>query len=198
MKRVLPHLLGIVLAVGVIGVGISLLRPDLMPDWAKLRNGDEEPGEHSADSGLFCDEHGVPERFCTLCHPSLAETLLLCEEHGDIPEDICTLCHPEVEEQHKIVTCEHDLPSAFCPKCAGEPLSSNMSDDGWCTLHDQPEESCPECEGGWPKGASQTDASCRKPLPIVRFASNDIARTIGVETEMVSEERHAAFAVGKR
>ncbi len=48
----------------------------------------------SEDAGLYCKEHGVPEKFCTLCHEELKKSLLLCKEHGDIPEDVCTLCHP--------------------------------------------------------------------------------------------------------
>ena len=76
----------------------------------------------TADAGLYCKEHGVPEKFCTLCHDELKQTLLLCKEHGDIPEDICTLCHPEVEAKHKIEMCPrgHKLPRAFCMTCAGE------------------------------------------------------------------------------
>ena len=36
----------------------------------------------------MCAEHGVPERFCTLCHEELKAGLLLCAEHGGIPEEI--------------------------------------------------------------------------------------------------------------
>lgn len=81
------------------------------------------PSSASADSGLFCDEHGVPEAYCTLCHPELKDKLLLCAEHGDIPEDICTLCHPEVEAKHKLVMCPngHKLPKHFCTECAKKP-----------------------------------------------------------------------------
>jgi membrane fusion protein, heavy metal efflux system len=77
----------------------------------------------SADSGLYCKEHGVPEKFCTLCHEELKAKLLLCKEHGDIPEDICTLCHPEVEKKHDIVMCPkgHNLPKHFCFECAKKP-----------------------------------------------------------------------------
>lgn len=73
-----------------------------------------------AGDGLSCKEHGVPEKFCTLCHPELKGTLLLCKEHGDIPEDICTLCHPEVEKKHSIEMCPkgHKLPKHFCQECA--------------------------------------------------------------------------------
>ena len=79
------------------------MRPDLLPAWAK------PPAQAQvADSGPFCEEHGVPEKFCTLCHPELKEKLLLCPEHGNIPEDICTLCHPEVEEEVR----HRDVPEA--------------------------------------------------------------------------------------
>jgi len=77
----------------------------------------------SEDAGLYCKEHGVPEKFCTLCHEELKSKLLLCKEHGDIPEDICTLCHPEVEKKHGIEMCSngHKLPRAFCMECAKSP-----------------------------------------------------------------------------
>ncbi|MEW4571539.1 efflux RND transporter periplasmic adaptor subunit, partial [Tautonia sp. JC769] len=73
----------------------------------------------AVDDGLYCREHGAPERFCTLCHPGLRETLLLCPEHGGIPEDICTLCHPEVEREYDLVMCPegHGLPEHFCVEC---------------------------------------------------------------------------------
>jgi cobalt-zinc-cadmium efflux system membrane fusion protein len=79
-----------------------------------------ETASAAEDYGLYCKEHGVPEKFCTLCHPELEETLLLCPEHGNIPEDICTLCHPEVEEKYDIVMCPegHGLPQHFCTECA--------------------------------------------------------------------------------
>ena len=71
------------------------------------------------DYGPYCKEHGVPEKFCTICHPELKDKLLLCTEHGNIPEDICTLCHPEVEKKYDIEMCPkgHGLPKHFCSKC---------------------------------------------------------------------------------
>ncbi|WP_233578165.1 hypothetical protein [Tautonia sociabilis] len=77
------------------------------------------------DAGLYCKEHGVPEKFCTLCHAELANTLMLCTEHGGIPEDICTLCHPEAEKKYDLVMCPkgHGLPQHFCTECAQEPAA---------------------------------------------------------------------------
>jgi len=31
-----------------------------------------------AAAELMCNEHGVPERFCTICHPELKSKLLMC------------------------------------------------------------------------------------------------------------------------
>ena len=75
------------------------------------------------DYGLYCREHGAPEKFCTLCHPELQRSLLLCAEHGDIPEAICTLCHPEVERKYDLVMCPegHGLPEHFCVECGKAP-----------------------------------------------------------------------------
>ena len=70
-------------------------------------------------AGLYCKEHGVPEKFCTLCHEELKGKLVACTEHGGLPEDICTLCHPEVEQKLKLEMCPdgHKLPKHFCEAC---------------------------------------------------------------------------------
>jgi cobalt-zinc-cadmium efflux system membrane fusion protein len=189
MKRAWLALFGVVVVVGCVAAA-AWLRPDLVPAWARF--GPAKAGA-SADSGLFCDEHGVPEKFCTLCHPELEKTLLLCKEHGDIPEDICTLCHPEVAEKHGIKPCEHGLPKHFCVQCTGEPHASNAVDDGWCAAHNRPEATCEECEEGKPKLADGEGATCRNPLPLVRFASAELAETVGVETAEAKEEQHDHF-----
>lgn len=72
----------------------------------------------AAGGELWCEEHGVEEKYCVICHPEIRENsdLLLCPEHGDIPEAICTACHPELKDKYE--TCPHELPTAFCPTCA--------------------------------------------------------------------------------
>src|SRR4051812_20809291 len=96
MKRPLVILL-VVAAVGGLALAAALARPGWLPAWARI----QRPGPGAApakdEAGLYCKEHGVPEKFCTLCHEELTKTLLLCKEHGDVPEDICTKCHPEVQ-----------------------------------------------------------------------------------------------------
>ena len=118
MRRFIPGLrIGMIAAaVAVVGVGCS--EPVVPPP-------ETETASASEDYGLYCKEHGVPEKFCTLCHPELGEELLLCPEHGGIPEDICTLCHPEVEAKYDLVMCPkgHGLPQYFCTECAQEPAA---------------------------------------------------------------------------
>src|SRR4051795_5452419 len=152
MKRIASGLLAAVIVLTLVGLALTWSRPDLLPAWA--RRG--EPASEKVDAGLYCKEHGVPEKFCTTCHEELKGTLMLCKEHGDIPEDICTLCHPEVAKKYNITElCPHGLPVHFC-KEHGEPQASNAIDDGWCTTHDRPEATCTECEAGRPKLASET------------------------------------------
>lgn len=113
-RTVCRAILGLVLTAGaILGTGCT---PSAPPPAA----GVQATGAASADAGSYCKEHGVPEKFCTLCHEELKTTLLLCKEHGGIPEDICTLCHPEVEEKHNIEMCPegHKLPKHFCAECA--------------------------------------------------------------------------------
>ena len=93
-------LLTAVLAVA--GVGISFARPQWLPAWARLG---KWPTLAAEDAGLYCKEHGVPEKFCTLCHEEIKDKLMLCKEHGNIPEDICTLCHPEVAKKYNLQMC---------------------------------------------------------------------------------------------
>ena len=84
------------------------INPEKLPAWARF--GEKAPA--AEDAGLYCKEHGVPEKFCTLCHEELKDKLMLCKEHGNIPEDICTLCHPEVEKKYNLKMCPkgHGLP----------------------------------------------------------------------------------------
>jgi len=136
------------------------------------------------DYGLYCKEHGVPEKFCTLCHAELKDKLLLCAEHGNIPEDICTLCHKGVKEKYDIEVCpKHDLPKHFCIECekegtapaeGKEGASGNLIDDGWRAAFGE-------------KSADGKLAYCEK-LPLVRLASPTLTKEVGLETAAVSEE----------
>jgi membrane fusion protein, heavy metal efflux system len=182
MKRIALGL-SVVAALAVLGgITLALARHDLVPSWARFVR---PTAEDTADSGLYCKEHGVPEKFCMLCHAKLKEKLLLCKEHGNIPEDICTLCRPEVQKKHQIEMCPkgHGLPKYFCVKCGNAPSASiDAPDDGWCSEHNMPEALCAECLQGGRGTKTETARVCRQPLPVVRLASPKLAKQIGLKT----------------
>jgi membrane fusion protein, heavy metal efflux system len=124
VKRILIGLCAALVGIAIIGLGLAVIRPDLMPAWARPQG-----LASSSETVLQCKEHGVPEKFCTLCHKELKTSLMLCKEHGNIPEDICTLCHPELEKKYGIEMCPkgHGLPKHYCFKC--EPTPSASSSD---------------------------------------------------------------------
>ena len=95
------------------------------------------------ESELFCNEHGVPEAYCTLCHQDLLRRLVMCREHG-VPEAICTVCHPDAEQQYglKMICPRHHLPQALCPACQRD---ESVSSD-WCQEHGVPESLCVRCQ----------------------------------------------------
>jgi cobalt-zinc-cadmium efflux system membrane fusion protein len=188
MKRIVLGGMIALVVLALAGVGMAVARPDLVPVWARVG----PPPNAGEDAGLYCKEHGVPEKFCTLCHEELASTLMLCTEHGDIPEDICTLCHPEVEEKYDIHMCiEHGLPEHFCAQCGNGPgAAAALPDDGWCATHNKPESLCAECLAD--PGSHNADAAanvCRQPLPTVRLATAKLAGQVGIETAQVQQER---------
>jgi cobalt-zinc-cadmium efflux system membrane fusion protein len=204
MKRIVAALALLVVAFAA-ALGVAVVRPDLLTKWAKAPAVAQAQAD---DGGLRCVEHGVPEKFCTLCHPELKGKLMWCEEHG-VPEDICTLCHPEVKAKYDVTTCEHDLPAEFCPKC-GKGQAPNLVEDGWCEEHNQPEATCPQCKAEAaekgeaaeekeeePKGepSKGTEAAERKadirPLSIVKLKRPELAGKIGLQTAPATEERHA-------
>src|SRR5262245_38810147 len=140
MKRVL-----LISFVGIVMVALAGLavvaRPQWMPAWARInpewlpgwaRFGGQAPAAAESPD-LYCEEHGGPEKFCTLCHEELKDKLMLCKEHGNIPEDICTLCHPEVAKKYNLRMCQdHGFPEHFCSQCGKGPSASlNQPDDGW-------------------------------------------------------------------
>ncbi|WP_406695643.1 efflux RND transporter periplasmic adaptor subunit [Singulisphaera sp. Ch08] len=178
MKRLIIGFAATIGVLALVAVGLAAFRPELLPAWARINSAQAE------DYGLYCKEHGVPEKFCTLCHPELKEKLLLCPEHGNIPEDICTKCHPENQRKYDIKVCEHGLPEHFCPKChppteggSASAESAHLVNDGWCQ----------EFGERTPDGKL---VYC-KLLPMVRLASADLGQQIGLKAAPVGEEAHA-------
>jgi cobalt-zinc-cadmium efflux system membrane fusion protein len=122
MKRTLIGVGAALAAAIVIGLGFAAFRPALLPAWAR-----PQAPAASQETALQCKEHGVPEKFCTLCHKELKTSLMPCKEHGNIPEDICTLCHPELAKKYDIEMCPrgHGLPKHFCYRCETTPATSS-------------------------------------------------------------------------
>ena len=200
MKRFIAMSSAAVAAALIIGAAVAAARPGWLPAGVRARLPFAKPGgaaETAAeDAGLYCKEHGVPEKFCTLCHEELNKTLQICTEHGNIPEDICTQCHPEVAKKYSIEMCPngHGLPKEFCSKCGKvTSASAALPDDGWCATHGKPEALCAECirdpktHGAVPGGVKV----CRQPLPTVKLASAKLAGQVGIQTAEVTEEEHA-------
>ena len=177
MKRISLVSLAVFGILAVAWASVATMRPDLMPIWARLG----PAVVPAADSGPYCEEHGVPEKFCTICHPELKEKLLLCPEHGNLPEDICTFCHKDVQKKYNITMCPngHGLPKHFCNKCGTGPSAAadNLIDDGYCAVN------------GEPVGPDGKPKFC-KLLPLVRLASSDLARDIGLQTATATEVEH--------
>jgi cobalt-zinc-cadmium efflux system membrane fusion protein len=123
--------------------------------WLAARSGWKPPGwlgflaqpakGAQVDAGLFCKEHGVPEKFCTLCHEELKSKLIVCSEHG-LPEEICTICHPEVATKYGITAlCKrHGLPERFCTLCNPALRGDEVKSD-WCPKHLVPQSLCTRC-----------------------------------------------------
>lgn len=174
------------------------------------------------DVGLFCREHGVPEKFCTLCHSELVETLVVCKEHG-LPEAICTICDPTAETRYglTLMCADHRLPKHFCSRCdprlAGETAASD-----WCGEHGVPKSLCIRCSPELSKtvrlcashGAPEAICSLCRPelarslntpvknatetgtLPVVKLARADVAEKVGLESKPVHERTVAHIVVG--
>jgi cobalt-zinc-cadmium efflux system membrane fusion protein len=113
------------------------------PAWLRSLLG--EPRD-AGSSAPLCKEHGVPECFCTLCHPELEATLLMCREHG-LPEEICTVCHPEAAEKYGMTSlcAAHGLPRSLCARC-GAPAPAEAGQDSWCFAHGVPKALCTACD----------------------------------------------------
>jgi len=214
MKRFFAIGSAIVLASAFLVLAVAMTRPTWLPEAVRTRlspfsavgisakddqgHGHDDGHGHgsSEDAGLFCKEHGVPEKYCTLCHQELTESLDLCAEHGNLPEAICTKCNPEAADSLHLEMCPkgHGFPREFCQTC-GKATSALalLPDDGWCATHNVPEELCVECQLD-PATRTRRVAGtqvCRQPLPLVKLKSAKLARQVGIETTKVVEEEHS-------
>lgn len=127
---------------------------------------------------LWCNEHGLYEDECLLCHPELANkktrkdedaskeqqprdpNRLWCNEHG-LYEDECVICHPEIADKKS-----HE----------GHDHGSETGGGLWCNEHNLAERNCGICQ---PQLASTL-------LPgenlKIRLPSKNAASKAGIET----------------
>lgn len=136
------------------------------PGWLASILGDAS--SHPVDAGLFCREHGVPEKFCTLCHEELKSALAVCAEHG-LPEAICTICDREAAARYGLKPlCEdHGLPEHFCTLCNASLLGGNF-ETGWCSSHWVPAVVCLRCR---PELAGTVDVCAEHGVPALLCAA---------------------------
>lgn len=218
MKRSLIVLGSILGVVAFLLGGLALVQAfgGRLPAWLGGAPGSAAPPRSEL---LFCKEHGVPEIYCTICHPELAAREPYCQEHG-LLEAICTLCDPTARERLGLRTLcgEHGLPVSFCRECAAGPQGDGLQDaDAWCLEHGVPLSLCVRCA---PALADSVDlcpehhepralcSVCRPELrrasasslrgernrapglPRVRLAGPDVVAAVGIEVAPVEMGAH--------
>jgi len=141
---------------------------------------DHGPAEAAQNTNrLWCNEHGVYEDECFICHPELksevaadvethkhdhdhgtAETVqntkrLWCNEHG-VYEDECFICHPELKSEvaADVETHKHD-------RDHGPAEASQNTNRLWCNEHGVYEDECFICH---PELKSNTSDAPQKAL----------------------------------
>jgi cobalt-zinc-cadmium efflux system membrane fusion protein len=120
--------------------------------------------------GDWCDEHGFPESYCPICNPDASPP-----DVGESPTPAADWC------------AGHGLPESKCTKCNPELTEGFKASGDWCPEHGFPESACPQCNPQpAPAGAEEATIEAR----VVRFRSDDIERSVGLET--VAAERSAS------
>ncbi|NUM54395.1 MAG: efflux RND transporter periplasmic adaptor subunit [Candidatus Hydrogenedentes bacterium] len=139
------------------------------------------PPEKRDPNRLWCNEHGVYEDECVICHPEIAQqkepskeardpNRLWCNEHG-VYEDECYICHPELKpksDEHAKVDDGH----VHDDRGQGNAPSGALI----CKEHNLPEAECGNC---------RPDALAEIPVGAglkVRFASGAATTKAGVAT----------------
>jgi len=59
----------------------------------------KEPEAKAAHAGWWCDEHGVPEKECSMCSEKVFKKLKpeeICKKHSDRAAAQCFICNPEL------------------------------------------------------------------------------------------------------
>ncbi|MCC6153781.1 MAG: efflux RND transporter periplasmic adaptor subunit [Candidatus Hydrogenedentes bacterium] len=158
---------------------------------------------------LWCNEHGVYEDECVICHPEIAKkktdaaqerdpNRLWCKEHN-VYEDECYICHPELKDntatdkdhEHAPGGDHGDHGDAAAQKPAADSHSDHVHGGAAaggliCKEHNLPEAECGNC---------RPDALAKVPVGEglkVRFASNESIAKAGVEVGTPTNSRATA------
>ena len=141
--------------------------------------------EHSGTQGLC--EHGILEASCPFCHAELVEQAGLCGEHG-VPEALCTRCKPALIAAFKAKGdwCnEHQLPESQDELCHPGVLAKYETKPSTQPAPASPvivEAIAPD-EG--PRTQRAPSVTCTKDRNVIRLASAETARSIGLESAPV-------------
>ncbi|MCC6796813.1 MAG: efflux RND transporter periplasmic adaptor subunit [Candidatus Hydrogenedentes bacterium] len=104
----LLRLLAIVLAIALLGMNLGCEKAPAEEESKPAAAAKPTIEKEARDPNrLWCNEHGVYEDECVICHPEIANkkkadaaqerdpNRLWCNEHG-VYEDECVICHPEI------------------------------------------------------------------------------------------------------
>jgi cobalt-zinc-cadmium efflux system membrane fusion protein len=135
-------------------------------------------------------EHELAQAVCPFCHLDLVEQAGLCGEHG-VPETRCTRCKPALIAAFKSQGdwCnEHQLPESQDEICNPGVLAKYESKPDAPPTPASPISVDPAAPDEVPRIQRTPSVTCTKDRNVIRLASAEIARSIGLESEPVRRE----------
>ena len=209
----LLRLLAIVVGIGMLGMIAGCEKAPATEESKPAAAAQPATEKQARDPNrLWCNEHGVYEDECVICHPEIANkkkagatqerdpNRLWCNEHG-VYEDECYICHPELKDKaaadkgHEHAPGEehgehdgHEHGPAQKPAADSHDDHDHGSAAGglFCKEHNLPEAECGNC---------RPDALASIPVGEglkVRFASNASISKAGVEVGSPTNSRATA------
>jgi cobalt-zinc-cadmium efflux system membrane fusion protein len=156
---------------------------------ASGRQGSPPNCDHSAPSA-YCTTHELDEARCPFCNPALVTDEGECGEHG-VPEVLCYRCHPELAVAFKAEGdwCnEHQLPESQDELCNPGALARPEAGQAEPIRHAPALSLEPDPPEDLPRSERAPSVTCTKDRTVVRLASAELAREIGLESEPVRRQ----------
>jgi len=175
-----------IVLVGVVVLGVSAAGVVIADRLGVL----PRPGQTARSAAAGQCAHHLPEASCPFCHPDLAEQAGLCAEHG-VPEALCTRCNPALIAVFKSQGdwCnEHQLPESQDELCHPGVLAKYERE------HDPPPARASPLSvevlatDELPRTQRAPSVGCVKDRSVIRLASPELARSIGLESEPVRRQ----------